>query len=88
MGKSWLRTAEQDKYLQEQVKKLLQARLDDTVKAFRHQLYETWEARWPEINVLFPQLTDADPQLTKEQIDELSSAMALRKQVGLIPFLL
>ena len=88
MGKSWFRTAEQDKFLQEQIKQLLKARLDDTVKVFRQQLYETWEARWPEINVLFPQRTDLDPQLTKEQVDELSSAMRLRKQVSLIPFLL
>ena len=85
MGKPWFRTDEQDKYLQEQVKNLLKARLDDTVKAFRHQLHETWEARWPETKVLFPQQTDVDPQLTKEQIDELSSAMAIRKQVSLIP---
>ena len=82
MGKSWFRTAEQDKYLQEQVKDLLKARQDDTVKVFRHQLHERWEARWPEIKVLFPELTDADPQLTKEQVDELSSAMTLRKQVS------
>lgn len=84
MGKSWFRTVEQDRYLQEQVKELLKARLDDTVKVFRHQLHETWEARWPEIKVLFPQQTDTDPELTKEQVDELSSAMALRKQVSLI----
>jgi hypothetical protein len=84
MGKSWFRTAEQDKFLQEQVKELLKARLDDTVKAFRHQIHETWESRWPEIKVLFPERTEADPQLTKEQIDALSSAMALRKQVCLM----
>jgi len=84
MGKSWFRTPEQDKYLQEQVKVLLKARLDDAVKDFRHQLHEKWEERWPEIKVIFPQRTDADPQLTKEQLDELSSAMALRKEVCLI----
>ena len=84
MGKAWFRTAEQDRYLEEQVKELLKARLDDTVKGFRHQLHETWEARWPEIEVLFPQRTDADPQLTKEQVDELSRAMGLRKQVSLL----
>jgi hypothetical protein len=84
MGKAWLRTAEQDQYLQEQVNVLLKARLDDTVKLFRNQLHESWEARWPEIKVLFPERTDTDPGLTKEQIDELSSAMGLRKQVSLI----
>ena len=77
MRKPWFRTDEQDKYLREQVKNLLKARLDDTVKAFCHQLHETWQARWPETQVLFPQQTDMDPQLTKEQIDELLSAMAL-----------
>jgi hypothetical protein len=82
MGKSWLRTAEQDRFLQEQVKDLLKARLDDTVKVFRHQLHETWEARWPEIGVIFPQRTDTDPELTKDQVDELSNAMAIRKQVS------
>ena len=85
MGKSWFRTAEQDKYLQEQVKKLVNARLDDTVKIFRNQLHKSWEARWPEISVLFPQRTDADPPLTKEQIDELLRAVISRKQVSLIP---
>ena len=84
MGKSWFRTAEQDKYLQEQVNELLKARVNDTVKDFRHGLHETWEARWPEIKVVFPERTDTDPQLTKEQVDELSSAMALRKKVSLI----
>ena len=84
MGKSWFHTAEQDRYRQEQVKKLLKTRLDDTVKVFRHQLHETWEARWPEMKVIFPQQTDTDPELTKEQVDELSSAMALQKQVSLI----
>ena len=83
MGKSWFRTADQDKYLEEQVKELIKARLDDTVKSFRHQLYEIWEARWPEIEVLYPQRTDADPPLTKEQLDELSKAMSSRKLVSL-----
>lgn len=87
MGKSWFRTAEQDKYLQEQVKELLKACLEDTVKDFRLQLHEKWEARWPEIKVLFPEWTDTDPPLSKEQIDNLSSAMTLRKQVSLISFL-
>jgi len=85
MGKTWLRTAEQDKYLKEQVNELIKARLDDTVKGFRHQLHETWEARWPEVKVLFPERTDADPQLTREQVDQLSRAMGLRKEVSLIP---
>ena len=88
MGKSWFRTAEQDKYLQEQVKELLKARLEDTVKDFRLQLHEKWEAQWPEIKVLFPEWTDTDLPLSKEQIDNLSSAMTLRKQVSLISFLL
>lgn len=83
MGKPWFRTADQDKYLEEQVKELIKARLDDTVKSFRHQLYETWEARWPEIEVLYPERTDIDPPLTKEQLEELSKAMSSRKQVSL-----
>jgi hypothetical protein len=84
MGKPWFRTAEQDRYLQEKAKELIKACLEDSVKDFRHQLHETWEARWPEIKVLFPERNDTDPQLTKEQVDELSSAMALRKKVSLI----
>ena len=85
MGKPWFRTAEQDQFLQEQVQALLKARLEDSVKLFRHQLHETWEARWPEIKVLFPQRTDADPPLTREQVEELSNAMSFRKKVSLIP---
>lgn len=84
MGKSWFRTPEQDKYLEEQVKDLIKARLDDTVKGFRHQLHEKWEARWPEAKVLFPQRTDVDPDLTKEEVGELATAMGLRKQVSLL----
>ena len=84
MDKAWLRTAEQDQYLQEQVQVLLKAHLNDTIKLFRNQLHEIWEACWPEIKVLFPERTDADLGLTKEQIDELSSTMGLRKQVSLI----
>jgi glutamate synthase domain-containing protein 3 len=84
MGKPWSRTAEQDEYLQEQVKELLKARLDETVRSFRHQLYEKWEARWPEVKVLFPMRTDTDLSLTKEQIEELSKAMLVRKKVSLI----
>ena len=76
MGKPWFQTADQDKYLEEQAKELIKARLDDTVKSFRHQLYEKWEARWPEIEVLYPQRTDTDLPLTKEQFDELSKAMS------------
>jgi hypothetical protein len=71
--------------MESQVKELIKARIDDTVKGFRHQLHKTWEERWPKIKVLFPQRTDADPQLTKEQVDELRRAMGLRKQVSLIP---
>ena len=54
MGKPWFRAADQDKYLEEQAKELIKAQLDDTVKSFHHQLYEKWEARWPEIEVLYP----------------------------------
>ena len=84
MGKSWFRTPEQDKYHEEQVKGHLKARLDDSVKDFCHQLHEGWEARWPEIKVIFPEWTDTDPKLTKEQVGELSKAMVLQKQVSLI----
>lgn len=85
MGKSWFHTPEQDKFLQDQVKELIKARVDDAVKDFRHQLHERWEAQWPEIKVVFPQRTDADPDLTQEQIDDLSKAMGSRKQVSFIP---
>ena len=83
MGKPWFRTANQEKYLEEQAKELIKARLDDTVKNFHHQLYEKWEARWPEIKVLYPQRTDADLPLTKEQFDKLSKAMSSRKLVSI-----
>ena len=84
MGKTWFRLAEQDEYLREQVKELLKARLDQTVKDFRLKLYETWEGRWPEIKVIFPNRTDADPPLNKKQIDELANAMVARKKESLI----
>ena len=64
MGKPWFRTADQAKYLEEQTKELIKVQLNDTVKSFRHQLYEKWEAHWPEIEVLYPQRTDTDPPLT------------------------
>ena len=84
MGKRWFRTPEQDSFLNQQVKNLINAHSNNTIKDFCHQLHETWEARWPEVEVLFPQRTDADPQMTKEQIDELTRAMASQKQVSLI----
>lgn len=84
MGKSWVRSAEQDKFLHEHAKELLKARLDESVKPFRQKLYESWEARWPEVKVIFPNRTDVDPSLTKEQMDELSNAMAIRKNVSLV----
>lgn len=83
MGKTWFRLAEQDEYLREQVKELLKARLDQTVKDFRLKLYETWEGRWPEVKVLFPNWTGTDPPLNMEQVDELSIAMVARKKVSL-----
>ena len=76
MGKPCFQTTDQDKYLEEQAKELIKARLDDTVKSFRHQLYEKWEARWPKIKVLYPQQTDTDLPLTKEQFDKLLKAMS------------
>ena len=83
MGKPWFQTANQDKYLEEQAKELIKAWLGDTVKSFRHQLYKKWEARWPEIEVLYPQRTDTDPPLTKEQFNELLKAMSSRKLVSI-----
>ena len=84
MGKLWDRTPEQDKFLQDQVKQLIKARVDETVKDFRHELHERWEALWPEIKVVFPQRTDTDPELTLDQIGDLSKAMASRKKVCVI----
>ena len=83
MGKTWFRLAEQDEYLREQVKELLKARLDQTVKDFRLKLYETWEGCWPEVKVLFPNRTGTDPPLNIEQTDKLSIAMVARKKVSL-----
>ena len=76
MGKPWFRTADQDKYLEEQAKELIKAWLNDTIRSFCHQLYEKWEARWPKIKVLYPQQTDTDLPLTKEQFDKLLKAMS------------
>jgi hypothetical protein len=77
MGKSWVRSAEQDKFLHEHAKEVLKACLDESVKSFQQKLYESWEAHWPEVKVIFPNRTNADPSLTKEQMDELSNTMAI-----------
>ena len=83
MGKPWFQTANQDKYLEEQAKELIKAWLDDTIKSFHHQLYKKWEVCWPEIEVLYPQQTDVDPPLTKEQFNELLKAMSSQKLVSI-----
>ena len=83
MGKPWFWTANQDKYLEEKAKELIKAWLNDTVKIFHHQLYEKMEVCWPKIKVLYPQRTDVDPPLTKEQFDKLSKAMSSQKLVSI-----
>jgi hypothetical protein len=85
MGKGWVRTPEQEAYLEGEFNNYLKARRDGEVKNWRSTLHEKWEERWPERQVLINEwkLSDDTPFNTT-QMETLGEALAARKMVRCI----
>jgi hypothetical protein len=85
MGKEWIRTSEQEAYLEKEFNGYLKARTDGEVKNWRIKLHEKWEERWPERQVLIKEWKLADDaQLNTAQMAALGEALAARKAVKFI----
>lgn len=80
MGKSWVRTEDQDTYLKGQYQPFLTARANETLEQFRAELYEGWFNQWPET---FPGWKPGDT-IGPEDLTKLGEAIAKRKNVSLI----
>jgi hypothetical protein len=82
MGKGWVRTPEQEAYLDGEFQGYLKARKDGEVKIWRTKLHNGWEERWPERQALIDEwkLSD-DTQFNTAQMAALGKALAARKTV-------
>jgi hypothetical protein len=82
MGKGWVRTPEQEAYLDGEFQGYLKARKDGEVKNWRIKLHDKWEERWPEREVLANEwkLADNTPFNTA-QMAALGKALGARKTV-------
>jgi hypothetical protein len=82
MGKGWVRTPEQEEYLDSEFKGYLKARKNGEVKIWRTKLHDKWEEHWPEKEVLINEwkLSD-DTMFDTAQMDALGKALAARKKV-------
>ena len=85
MGKEWVRTPEQEAYLEGEFQNYLKARNDREVKNWRSKLHNKWEERWPECQVLINEwkLPDNTPFNTA-QMETLGKALTTRKTVRCI----
>ena len=83
MGKGWVRTPEQEAYLEGEFQNYLKARKDGEVKNWRAILHDKWEERWPERQVLINEwnLSD-DTTFNTTQMEALGEALAARKTVN------
>jgi hypothetical protein len=82
MGKGWVRTHEQEEYLDSEFNSYLKARKNGKVKIWRTKLHDKWEERWPERQFLINEwkLTD-DAPFNTAQMAALGEALAARKTV-------
>ena len=82
MGKGWVRSPEQEAYLEGEFQNYLKARKDGEIKNWRSKLHEKWEERWPERQGLINEwkLSD-DAQFNPTQMEALGNALAARKTV-------
>lgn len=82
MGKGWVRTHEQEEYLDSEFNSYLKARKNGEVKIWRTKLHDKWEERWPERQFLINEwkLTD-DAPFNTAQMAALGEALAARKTV-------
>jgi len=83
MGKGWVRTPEQEEYLDSEFKGYLKARKKGEVKIWRAKLHEKWEERWPEKQALINEwnFNDNTTMFDTAQMDALGKALAARKKV-------
>ena len=88
MGKGWVRTPEQEAYLNSKFNSYLNARRNGEVKIWRNKLHEKWEERWPEPQFLINEwkLTD-NAQFNTAQMAALGEALATRKMVIMYLFI-
>jgi hypothetical protein len=85
MGKGWVRTPEQEEYLDSEFKGYLEARKKGEVKIWRAKLHNKWEERWPEKQVLINEWNLSDNTMfDTAQMDTLGKALAARKKVNCI----
>ena len=82
MGKEWIRTPEQEAYLDGEFKGYLKARKDSKVKTWRTRLHKKWEERWLERQALINEWNLANDSLfNPAQMAVLGEALAARKTV-------
>jgi hypothetical protein len=81
-GTEWV-TTEQKVFLQELYSEFLKAQLHSTLSAFWTEVYRGWFEKWPEISVIYPDVSNHG-SLTDEQKKMLGVAVKKRQQVGVI----
>ena len=85
MGKGWIRTPEQEEYLEGEFQSYLKARNDGEVKNWRSKLHDKWEERWPERQVLINEWKLPDnTTFNTAQMETLGKALSARKKVRCI----
>lgn len=82
MGKEWVRSPEQEAYLDGEFQSYLKARKDGEIKNWRSKLHEKWEERWPEREALIKEWKLSDDTLfNADQMAALGEALTARKMV-------
>jgi hypothetical protein len=82
MPATWT-TQEQAEFLKEELPKFLTAQRQERTPRYLKDLMEQWFTRWPERDILFPDVEDVP--LTSEENEKLAAAIATRKKVRPYP---
>ena len=82
MPKLWLRSAEQTEYLDALLPRFAQARQDQLIARFNHDLCKGWFERWPEEPVVFGKGWKEGDSMTDDDRNRLGDAIKIRKEVG------
>ena len=83
MGKGWVRTPEQEAYLEGEFSSYLKAHKDGEVKNWRAKLHEKWEELWPERQALINEWkVSNDTPFNTAQMEALGEALAAQKTVN------
>lgn len=78
MPSTWT-TDEQVVFLKEELPKFHTAQRQERTPRYLKELMEQWFIRWPERDILFPDVGDAP--LTSEENEKLAAAIVMRKKV-------